>query len=136
MKTSRRKLIRNALGMTAGAAAITPVAADDRIQRFILKKKGGVRKGRINQSVVSWCFAEYWSTDKMCRVAKDLGCKSIELISPDEFPTLKKHGLTCAITPIDMGGPPFVQGWTNPKYNDKVGAATPRPSMQPRVRFA
>ena len=41
MKTSRRKLIRNALGMTAGAAAVTPVAADDRIQRFILKKKGG-----------------------------------------------------------------------------------------------
>ena len=59
----------------------------------------------------------------MCRVAKDLGCKSIELISPDEFPTLKKHGLTCAITPIDMGAS-FCTGLEQPKIPDKVGAAT------------
>ena len=131
MKTSRRKLIRNALGMTAGAAAVTPVAADDRIQRFILKKKGGVRKGRINQSVVSWCFAEYWSTDKMCRVAKDLGCKSIELISPDEFPTLKKHGLTCAITPIDMGGLLLYRAGTTQNTTRKWVPLPARPSMQP-----
>ena len=115
MKTSRRKLIRNALGMTAGAAAITPVAADDRIQRFILKKKGGVRKGRINQSVVSWCFAEYWSTDKMCRVAKDLGCKSIELISPDEFPTLKKHGTHLCYHSYRHGRTSFRTGLEQPK---------------------
>ena len=87
-------------------------------------KTVGVKKGRINQSVVSWCFANHWSTEEMCGAAKKLGCKSIELIDPKEWPTLKKHGLTCAITPIDMGGPPFVQGWNNPKYHQKVGDAT------------
>ena len=27
-------------------------------------KKRGVRKGRINQSVVSWCFSEHWSVEE------------------------------------------------------------------------
>ena len=76
MKTSRRKLIRNALGMTAGAAAVTPVAADDRIQRFILKKKGGVRKGRINQSVVSWCFASIGALIRCVELPRALAARA------------------------------------------------------------
>ena len=120
---SRRTLLKTGLGLAASAAALAPTTAQsNKISLF--KKKRGARKGRINQSVVSWCFAKHWSTEKMCRVASDLGCKSIELIAPDQFPILGKHGLTCAITPIDMGGPPFVQGWNNPKYHQKVGDAT------------
>ena len=121
--TSRRPLLKTGLGLAAGASALAPTSTQaNKIRLF--RKKSGVKKGRINQSVVSWCFANHWSTDKMCKVASDLGCKSIELIAPDQFPILSKHGLTCAITPIDMGGPPFIQGWNNPKYHEKVGAAT------------
>ena len=122
--TSRRALLKTGLGLAAGATALTPASAQTKKISLFRKKGSGVKKGRINQSVVSWCFADHWSTEKMCKVASDLGCKSIELIAPDQFPILSKHGLTCAITPIDMGGPPFVQGWNNPKYHDKVGAAT------------
>ena len=122
--TSRRALLKTGLGLAAGATALTPTSAQANKISLFRKKGSGVKKGRINQSVVSWCFANHWSTEKMCKVASDLGCKSIELIAPDQFPILSKHGLTCAITPIDMGGPPFVQGWNNPKYHDKVGAAT------------
>ncbi|MBT5692327.1 MAG: TIM barrel protein [Opitutae bacterium] len=121
--TSRRTLLKTGLGLAAGASALAPTSTQANKIRFF-RKKSGVKKGRINQSVVSWCFANHWSTDKMCKVASDLGCKSIELIAPDQFPILSKHGLTCAITPIDMGGPPFIQGWNNPKYHEKVGAAT------------
>ena len=57
-------------------------------------QKRGVLKGRINQSVVSWCFSEYWSVEETCRQAKRLGCKSVELIDSKHWPTLKKYGLT------------------------------------------
>lgn len=54
--------------------------------------------GRIKQSLVNWCYNKTWpDIDEFCRVAVQLGCRSIELIPPSYWPTLKKHGLTCAI---------------------------------------
>ena len=84
-----------------------------------------VRKGRIKQSVVEWCFSEYWNIDQMARIACGLGCQSIELVAPKHWPTLKKYGLTCAIASIDLSpDPPFVKGFNNPKYWDRVLRAT------------
>ncbi len=81
-------------------------------------------KGRINQSVAYWPFAEYWDLDKTCQIAKQLGCKSVELVDPSDFPTLRKHGLVCAITPNGMGDPPFVRGFNNPQYHEEIIAST------------
>ena len=48
----------------------------------------------------------------MCQVATQLGCKSIELIAPEHWSTLKRHGLVCALASSHG----FVQGMNNPKY--------------------
>ena len=32
-------------------------------------------------------------------MAKRLGCVSVEIVDPKDWPTLKKHGLVCAIAP-------------------------------------
>jgi len=71
-----------------------------------------VTKGRIHQSIVQWCFADDWDLDQQCRIAKQLGCESVELVEPDQWPILKKHGLVCAIAPSHL----FVQGMNNPLY--------------------
>src|SRR5207247_808019 len=57
---------------------------------------------------------KYWNVDEMCQVAKKLGCVSVELVAPKDWPTLKKHGLVCAIAGSHM----FVQGMNNPKYQE------------------
>ena len=121
----RRGALKGAAGLVAASLALADsgkAALPDVKKRR--SKVIGSRKGRINQSVVSWCFAKHWSTEEMCVVAKKLGCKSIELIDPKEWPVLKKHGLTCAISPIPVEGPPFIQGFNNPKYHEMVIAAT------------
>ena len=49
-------------------------------------------KGRIKQSLVYWCYniaGDQWDLEKMCQIAKELGCKSIELADPDLWPTIK-----------------------------------------------
>ena len=69
-------------------------------------------KGRVRQSLIYWCYQGYWPVEQMCQVARQLGCLSIELIDPQHWDTLKKHGLTCAIA----GSHGFVQGMNNPKY--------------------
>ena len=51
----------------------------------------------------------------LCQFARQIGCVSIELIGPESWPTLKEHGLTCAIA----GSHGFTQGMNNPKYQEK-----------------
>jgi hydroxypyruvate isomerase len=61
----------------------------------------------------------------MIKVAKDLGCVSIELGEPKHYAMIKDAGLTNAIGSIDMGGdPPFVHGFNNPAVHDRVIKAT------------
>jgi hydroxypyruvate isomerase len=61
-------------------------------------------KGRIKQSVCLWCYGSFMKKENMdldqfAAACAKLGLKSIELTGPDQWPTLKKHGLICAITP-------------------------------------
>ena len=61
-----------------------------------------IKNGRVKQSVVQWCFqnfGEKWDVDRTCQVAKQLGIQSVELVTPEHWPTLKKHGLVCACVP-------------------------------------
>src|SRR5262245_45996902 len=102
---------RTALAGMAATAALA--GADERPKR----------KGRIKQSVAAWCFqsaGDKWSLDKLCEVTKSLGCSSVELLGPDSFKTLKKHGLVCAIASNGMPGAPFMKGVNNPRYHDEV----------------
>lgn len=65
---------------------------------------------RIKQSLVNWCYNKAWpDLDEFCQIAVKLGCQSIELIDPKHWPTLKKHGLTCAIA----GSHGFPTGFNN-----------------------
>jgi hydroxypyruvate isomerase len=86
-------------------------------------------KGRINHSLVYWCYniaGDKWDLETMCRIAKDLGCKSIEILEADAFPTLRKHGLTCALAANGMPGAPFMRGFNNPRYQPEVIERTSR----------
>jgi len=86
----RRALLRGAAGAAAGMVAAAG-------SREAFAQGPAVKNGRVNQSIAFWCFEQYWDIERQCRVAKQLGCKSIELVQPEDFPTLKKHGLVCAL---------------------------------------
>lgn len=104
---------RQALAAGAAVAATGFAVADD-------KKR--IAKGNIKHSICSWCFmsaGEKWSLDKLCEIAGEYDVKSIELLTPENFATLKKHGLTCAIASNTMPGS-FKTGFNNPKYHDEL----------------
>jgi len=107
------------LAGSAAALGATALTAKD------TKNKAGVTKGRINQSVVHWCWGTVgWKETDTAEAAKDLGCKSVELIGPEHWLLLKKRGLTCAIAPNGVEGPPFIRGFNNPDYHEMVIKAT------------
>lgn len=115
--TSRRQVLKRAVAASALASAGgAPAAARDAEPKPQLK-------GRVKQSLAFWCFnarGEKWSAEKVCEVAKGLGCRSVELIAPEYWGTLKKHGLTCAIASNGMPGAPFKRGLNNSKFHDEV----------------
>lgn len=121
-KTSRRGLLKG----TAGLAALGMASLASQVKGNVAGDTGpAVKNGRIKQSIVHWCFEKYWGPEEFVKVAKGLGCTSIELIAPKHFPLLKDAGLSCAIGQIDMGSdPPFVKGFNNPRYRSQVLKAT------------
>jgi hydroxypyruvate isomerase len=125
-RPSRRGVLRAAVasagaGVVAAASGRGVGAASFEFDRI----EAAVKNGRIRQSIVQWCFADAWDVPQLIKVAKGLGCGSIELIEPKYFPMLKDAGLECAIGSIDMNpDPPFVKGFNNPKYREQVLKAT------------
>ncbi len=93
-KPSRRTFIRSSSLIAAGTIAGTltragqAVAADD-VERV-------VKNGRINQSVSKWCYGKF-PLDEFCVIVKKMGLTAIDLLGPNDFPTLKKHGLACSM---------------------------------------
>ncbi len=112
--TNRRQMLRNAVAASAiVSTGIDPMEAEAREQKL---------KGRIKHSIVFWCFnarGQKWSARQTCEVAKKLGCPSVELIPPQHWATLKKHGLACAIASNGVPGS-FKHGLNNPKLHDEV----------------
>jgi len=92
-----------AAGLSASSAARSVAAADE---------KPSALKGNIRHSIVHWCFKSYWQVAEMARIAKSLGCESVELIPPEHWPLLKQHGLTVAICSSHS----FKTGFNNPKH--------------------
>jgi hydroxypyruvate isomerase len=61
------------------------------------------RKGRIKQSACFMCYRPYLakhkiSFDQFAAACAQMGLRSIEQTEPDLWPTLKKHGLICAMS--------------------------------------
>ncbi len=52
--------------------------------------------GRIHHSVCRWCYKNI-PLDTLCEKAKQIGLQSVELVTLNDLPVLKEHGLICAM---------------------------------------
>jgi len=103
----RREMLRYAAAAVAGGSVLATGGRAGESAKTV------ATKGRLNQSIAYWCFSEYWDLEKTCRIARDLGCKSVELVEPEHWPLLKKYGLVCALANSHW----FDKGMNNPKYH-------------------
>ena len=93
---ARRDVLSAAL---AGAACglMSPLArGDDKPQPTKLK-------GRIKQSITPGVLRKM-SIEEKCRVCVELGLVGIDFAGPNEWPTLKKHGLICSMVHSGASG--------------------------------
>jgi hydroxypyruvate isomerase len=108
---------RSALGLlaTGGAAAAAATWSAARVKAD--EAPAPKLKGRIRQSVCRWCYGRI-PLDDLCRAAKAMGIQSVELLGPKDWPTLKKHGLTCAMG--DGAGMGITSGFNRVENHDKL----------------
>ena len=93
IQNSRRQSLKKIAG-TIALGAVTPFLHQ---RLYAAEQSLPVElKGKINHSVCKWCYNDI-SLEDLCKSAKDIGLTSIELLGPDDWPTLKKYGLTCAM---------------------------------------
>jgi len=73
-------------------------------------------KNNINHSVCQWCYGSIPLED-FAKSAKEMGLKSIELLGPDQWATVLKHGLTVAMAQVtDLG---LNKGFNDPSLHEK-----------------
>jgi hydroxypyruvate isomerase len=103
----RREFLQSglAVGATALAAGSCASAAGTAVQQAgtpgaaggIAAAAGTGGSGALKQSVCKWCFPNT-SLDDLAAAGRDMGLLSIELLNPDQWPTVQKYGLTCAMS--------------------------------------
>lgn len=121
---SRRNVLKNLAGSAAllSTGVLLPGVAiaeleKERFKEEIMSLK---LKGHVNHSVCKWCYPNI-PLDDLCKAAKDIGLSSIELQGPEEWPTIQKYGLTCA---MPWGaGKGIENGWNNPALHNELLAS-------------
>ncbi|HEU5068788.1 MAG TPA: TIM barrel protein [Verrucomicrobiae bacterium] len=114
---SRRSAIRKIAGSAAVAAATTALPQLARAESPAPTKL----KGRINHSACRWCYGKI-SLDDLCVAGKEIGLVAIDLLNPDEFATVKKHGLTCSMVsfPVIDGLGGIGKAFNRIEHHDKL----------------
>jgi hydroxypyruvate isomerase len=71
----------------------------------------------IKQSVCRWCFQDM-PLDQLCVAAKEMGIKGIDLVGPNDWATLKKHGLD---SPMCNGAEiNLTDGFNDPRFHAQL----------------
>jgi hydroxypyruvate isomerase len=78
------------------------------------------RNGRIKQGLWRTNFGEAttFTFDDMCREAARLGAYGFDLIGPEDWPTLRRHGLEPLL--VGTGGVDFQNGIIHPEVYDQI----------------
>jgi hydroxypyruvate isomerase len=84
---TRRQAIKTATLAAAACATLTPRRA---------AAAAAPLAGRIRHSVCRWCCKDI-ALDNLCAAAQRIGLQSVDLVTLDDLPVLKKYGLICAM---------------------------------------
>jgi hydroxypyruvate isomerase len=115
---NRRSFVQTA---AAGSAAVLSAAAQD---------KPVERKSNLKQSACRWCYAKIPIED-FAKESARLGLRSIDLATANEWPVLKKYGLT----PTMIGGGTTIPDGFNRKENHAGIEERFRTSVKNAVEF-
>ena len=114
---SRRSAVKRVAAVSVVAATASSLAQ----RLFAAEVAAPGMKGRINHSVCKWCYPRI-NLEDLCTAGKEFGLQSVELLNPPDFPTLRKHGMTCAMVsnPVIEGLGGIERAWNRVEHHDRL----------------
>jgi hydroxypyruvate isomerase len=103
----QRRTFLSAVGAGAAGAAAPPFS----------QAQTAPAGGRLKQGVARWCFPK-WSLDELCGNAAKIGIKGIDLVGPEDWPTVTKHGLVSSM--MMPGGGTIPDGLNRKENHEKI----------------
>jgi hydroxypyruvate isomerase len=101
LPTTRRSALKTAAASLIAAGVPTAQAAP---------------KGRLKQSACRWCYQKM-ELDDLCRQGAEMGLSAIDLVKPEEWPTVKKYGLVPSMV---YGAGTIKDGWNRKESHDRL----------------
>lgn len=117
---NRRQLLQN------GLLGVGALALGQAVQTTAHVATG--LAAEFQHSACRWCYNDV-PLETLCERGQDIGLKSIELLGPDEWPVVQRHGLTCAV-----GNAPFIS--LTEGFNDRRHHARLQEGYFPLLRRA
>jgi len=105
---------RDALKATATALGFAALEGPALAKTTFRQTQAG--KAEYKQAVARWCYQSI-PLDDFARAVSEMGIKGVDLVGPEDWPTLKKHGLVCSIT---AGGGTIADGLNRKENHDKI----------------
>jgi hydroxypyruvate isomerase len=104
LRPSRRGMLLGTAGLVGGGLMLAggTASAAERV----------VKSGRLKQSVCKWCYR--MSVEELAAASKEMGLVGIDLLTPQDFPTIKEHGLVCTMTSSHG----ITEGLNHPDHQD------------------
>jgi len=72
--------------------------------------------GRLKQSAARWCYNKVPLED-LCRQAAEMGLSGLDLVEPDDWPTIRKYGLVPTVT---QGKSRIPDGWNRTESHARL----------------
>ena len=113
--TNRRKVLKQMTLTSLGLPMIDQFKLYDSKKTYDFNQIN--MKGNINHSVCKWCYSQI-SLEEFASGVKSMGITGIDLIGPDQWPVLKKHGLTSSM--CNGAEISLTEGWNDKQYHSTL----------------
>jgi hydroxypyruvate isomerase len=110
----RRELLKQ---LAAGAIGASVLGSGLLMGSVAAAPATGPLKGNIRHSVSRWTYGDL-SIEELCLLVKSLGFQAIDLVGPEDWPTLKKHGIDSSM--CNGAELNLTDGWSDPKFHPEL----------------
>ncbi|WP_372340896.1 hydroxypyruvate isomerase family protein [Paraglaciecola sp.] len=92
LPASRRQLLKNIAVSAAGAGLLSHTSFSNALEMTSSTSTDTPLKGNVLHSVSRWTYGDL-SIAELCQTVKTLGFNAIDLVGPEDWPTLKEFGI-------------------------------------------
>jgi hydroxypyruvate isomerase len=112
-----RRLLLKGIALTTAAFATNGLASTTAHSKGKANNSSTQLKGNIHHSVSRWTYG-HLSIEELCQLVKSIGFSAIDLVGPQDWPTLKRYEIDSSM--CNGAELNLIDGWIHPEFHDEL----------------